>query len=158
MAGGTCRYDLADLEAVAGGLTALAAGFEVASRTRDGADGALGYGHLRDALREFVGNGSHERGKQLEEIRGSATALTEVVGGYVEHDDTADNCWERNAGWLGQAKTVLGWAGVGRGCGRRRAPRIAGASPGRRLLSRKASDSTAAAPAEPAPKRIHPLL
>ena len=61
MAGGTYRYDLADLEAVAGGVTAFAADFAVALR----------------------------RGKQLEEIRGSATAPTELIGGYVEHDDTA---------------------------------------------------------------------
>ena len=54
MAGGTYRYDLADLEAVAGGLGALAADFEGASRTRDVADGALGYDGLRTAVREFV--------------------------------------------------------------------------------------------------------
>lgn len=89
MAGGTYRYDLAELEAVAGGLGTLAADFEGASRTRDGADGALGYDSLRAAVREFVGNWSHERGKQLEEIRGSATALDEIIAGYVEYDDTA---------------------------------------------------------------------
>ena len=89
MAGGTYRYDLADLEAVAGGLATLAADFEGASRTRDGADGALGYGDLRDAVRVFVDSWRHERGQQLEEIRGSATALGEIIAGYVEHDDTA---------------------------------------------------------------------
>ena len=60
-AGGTYRYDLADLEAVAGGLGALAVDFAGAFRT----------------------------GKQLEGIRGSATAPTELIGGYVEHDGTA---------------------------------------------------------------------
>ena len=40
-------------------------------------------------MSEFVSNWSHERAKQLEQIRGSAMALGEIIANYVEHDGTA---------------------------------------------------------------------
>lgn len=89
MSGGTYKYDLADLTAVAGGLGTLAADFENASDHREDADGALGYADLRGAVRDFVDNWDHERGQQLEAIHGSATALVEIVENYVEYDERA---------------------------------------------------------------------
>ena len=87
--GGTYKYDLADLTAVAGGLGTLAADFDNASQHREDVDGALGYSDLRGAVREFVDNWDHERGQQLEAINGSASALSEIIDNYVEYDTTA---------------------------------------------------------------------
>lgn len=89
MSGGTYRYDLSDLTGVAGGLSALAGDYESASAHREDADAALGYGDLRAAVRDFVGNWEHERGQQLEAIDGSATALRGIIEDYVEHDRTS---------------------------------------------------------------------
>ena len=89
MSGGTYKYDLADLTAVAGGLSALTADYENASSHREDAHGALGYGDLRGAVRDFVDNWEHERGQQLEAIDGSAAALVKIIDDYVEYDATA---------------------------------------------------------------------
>lgn len=89
MSGGTYKYDLADLTAVADGLSALAADYEHASAHRQDAHGALGYGDLRGAVRDFVDNWEHERGQQLEAISGSSTALGEIIDDYVQHDGDA---------------------------------------------------------------------
>lgn len=89
MSGGTYKYDLGELHAVSGGLDALAADFESASANRADVDGALGYGDLRGAVRAFVDNWEHERGKQLEAIGGSATALSEIIDKYVEYDTSS---------------------------------------------------------------------
>lgn len=45
----------------------------------------------------------------VEQARDAAGTAAGTIKGALE-DDVADNWWERNAGWLGQAKTVLGWA------------------------------------------------
>ena len=89
MSGGTFKYDLAELTTVASGLATLASDFENASKTREDADGALGYGDLRGAVREFVDNWSHERDKQIEAINGSSEALAEIIDNYVEYDETS---------------------------------------------------------------------
>lgn len=86
MSGGTYTYDLVDLTRVAGGLTTLAAAFGDASAHRQDADGALGYPDLRGAVRGFVDNWTHERGKQIEAIQGSAEALGRIIDGYEEYD------------------------------------------------------------------------
>lgn len=98
MSGGQYKYDLEDLTAVASGLSTLHADFEHASRTRDDAHGALGYGDLQGAVRDFVDNWEHERGKQLEAIAGSAEALGTIVDSYVEHDRTAADELRENCG------------------------------------------------------------
>lgn len=86
MSGGTYTYDLADLYRVASGLDRLAADFDGASSNRQDTDGALGYADLRAAVRGFVDNWSHERGKQIETSQGSAEALGRIIDGYEQYD------------------------------------------------------------------------
>ena len=45
----------------------------------------------------------------VEQARDAAGRAAGTINGALD-DAVADNWWERNAGWLGQAKTVLGWA------------------------------------------------
>lgn len=97
MSGGQYKYDLGELRTVAGGLAALARDFEQASSNRQDADGALGYGDLRNAVRDFVDNWDHERGKQIEAITGSGEALNKIIDGYVAYDASSaeqlrENC------------------------------------------------------------------
>ena len=50
----------------------------------------------------------------VERARDAAGNAAGTIKGALD-DDVADNWWERNAGWLGQAKTVLGWAAAAAG-------------------------------------------
>ena len=86
---GVFRYDLYELTSVSDGLAALKGDYENASRSRGEVDGALGYGDLRGAVQDFVGNWKHERDKQLEAIEGASQALRTIIDGYVAYDDGA---------------------------------------------------------------------
>lgn len=89
------KYDLEELTAVSSGLATLRGDYESASRERGEVDGALGYGDLRSAVRDFVDNWKHERDKQLEAIGGAAEALDKIIANYVEYDaDSAEGLRE----------------------------------------------------------------
>ena len=79
-------YDLAELEETAGSLNALAEDFAEASAVRREAQQAAGYPSLREALQEFTDNWSHNRDKQLEAIRGAASALGDICDNYQAFD------------------------------------------------------------------------
>lgn len=83
------RYDLAELGETSGALSTLAGSFEQASAVRQEASDALGYSSLRDAVGEFTENWKHNRGKQLEEIKGAANMLTDICHNYRAFDSGA---------------------------------------------------------------------
>ena len=92
---GVFKYDLVELTSVSSGLATLKGDYENASRDRGDAHGALGYGDLQGAMREFVDNWKHERGKQLEAIEGSSEVLQKIITNYVEYDaDSAEQLRE----------------------------------------------------------------
>lgn len=93
---GQYKYDLGELTTVASGLGTLAANFESASANQQDADGALGYGDLKSAVRDFVDNWKHERGKQIEAIQGSADVLGKIIDGYVEYDTSSSETLREN--------------------------------------------------------------
>jgi len=83
------KYDLEELTSVSSGLATLKGDYENASRDRGDAHGALGYGDLQGAMRDFVDNWKHERSKQLEAIEGASEALKKIIENYVEFDETS---------------------------------------------------------------------
>lgn len=80
------RYDLDELLETQGALATLARDFDTASATREGAEGAMGYDSLRDAIQEFTDNWKNNREKQLEAIVGAASLLGDICTNYRDFD------------------------------------------------------------------------
>lgn len=83
------RYDLDELENTQGGLSQLSSDFGAASTAREGAEGAMGYDSLRDAISEFTENWKNNREKQLEAITGAKDMLGEICTNYRAFDQGA---------------------------------------------------------------------
>ncbi len=70
------RYDLYERENTQGGLSQLSSEFEAASTVREGAEGAMGYDSLRDAISEFTENWKNNREKQLPAATSTSSGST----------------------------------------------------------------------------------
>lgn len=81
------RYDLADLDRVASGLTALADDYQDAGREVAELGEAAGSPYVRDALRDFTDGWSRRRDKQTRMLRSAGEVVRGIADGYREGDE-----------------------------------------------------------------------